>query len=406
LLKPYRELFAVRGAIGFSAAAFVGRLPSAMLGLAVILGISKTTGSYADAGAVGASAMLGLALGAPLSGRLVDRHGQRRVLLSFAILHSLGMSALIAAAELRAPLRVLCVAGVVAGASRLSVGTLARTRWAYALRSAGGEGRAAALLTAYAFESVLDEVVFISGPILATLLCTAVHPFAGLACCLALSVVGSMALAGQRTTEPPVEPAPRRREFALAIPGMLVICASTVCLGVSAGAIDVAVVARADAFGSRGLSGVLLATLALSSMLAGSWYGARPWRVAPHALWIRCLLVLVCGLVPFAFAASAAHLALAMFVAGLAIAPTSIAGMVLAERLLPARVLNEGMSVCMTAMALGIAAGGWLCGVLVDRGAQGAIPIPVAAASAALVIAASCSRWLAARESLAPSRTP
>ncbi|XYH97090.1 MFS transporter [Sorangium sp. So ce1128] len=395
MVKTYWKLFAIPGAMGFSTAALLGRLPAAMLGLAVILGMSKLTGSYATAGAVAAFTMLGTAIGAPLSGRLVDRHGQRPILLLFAVLHLVGLSALVVSAQLGAPLQAVCAAGAVTGASRVSAGTLARTRWAYVMRRLDQEHRAATLQTAYAFESVVDEVVFISGPILVTLLSTTVHHLAGLACCLVLSVAGSVALAAQRGTEPPVEGAPDRSQSALAVPGLLVLSAATAFIGVSAGAVEVAVVARADAFGSRALAGLMMATLAFSSMISGFWYGARAWKLAAHALWLRCLALLVCGLVPFAFAAAPWSLVLALFVAGLTIAPSSIAALVLAERLLPASLLNEGMSVEMTAMALGMAAGGWLSGVLVDSfGAHRAVALPALSVFAALVIAAAGSRWL------------
>ena len=247
--------------------------------------------------------MIGMALCAPFSGRLVDRYGQRQILLIFAMLNFIGTSALIACIQLGASLEISCIAGAITGASRLSTGTMARTRRAYVTEVLNPAQRARTLQAAYAFESVIDEVVFIFAPILATLLCTAVHPLAGLVCCLVSYVVGAVALALQTGTQPTIESVHQRQSSALTVPGLQVIFAAILFIGISAGAVEVIVVARADALGSRSLVGLLMATLAFSSMLAGFWYGARTFKFSAHSLWIRCLGLLVLALVPFAFAA-------------------------------------------------------------------------------------------------------
>lgn len=395
--NSYWKLFAISGAARFSAAAFLGRLPAGMIGFAIILPISILIGSYTSAGAVAASTMVGMALCAPFSGRLVDRHGQGPILLLFAVLNFIGTTALIACIHFGAPLGILCIAGAITGASRLSTGTMARTRWAYVLRTLAPERCKERLQAAYAFESIVDEVVFILAPIFVTLLCTAVHPLAGLLCCLVSYVVGAVALAVQRSTQPPVEPVSEKQSSALAVPGLQVILAAILFIGISAGAVEVIVVAHADNSGSRSLAGFLMAILAFSSILAGFWYGARTFKLSAHSLWIRCLGLLVLALLPLAFATNLAVLALSLFIAGLSIAPTSIAGQVLTERILLPSLLNEGMSVVVTAMILGMAAGSWFSGVLIDKfGAYSAGVFPALAAFAALIIATVCMRALTA----------
>ena len=56
------------------------------------------------------------------------------------------------------------------------------------------------------FEAVVDESVFIVGPILVTLLATLVDPVAGIAATVVAGVGGSLAFAAQRGTEPPAHP--------------------------------------------------------------------------------------------------------------------------------------------------------------------------------------------------------
>lgn len=384
----YGELFSISGAAQFCSAALLGRLPSGMIGLAILLPISKLSGFYASAGVVVASIMASMAISAPFTGRLVDRYGQRKILFSFAFLNFIGTLALIICVQLNASLAVLCLAGAITGASRLSTGTMARTRWAYVINKNFPAKQSERLLkSAYAFEGVVDEIVFISAPIIATFLCTYVHPLAGLFCCLIAYVFGATLLALQTRTEPIVLTVTKDAS-ALGIRSLWGIFAAILCIGISAGAVEVIVVARADDSGWRSLTGLLMAVLAMSSMLAGFWYGERTFKLSAYSLWIRCLGLLVCALIPFAFAPNLFLLALALFIAGLLIAPTSISGQVLTQQLLPASVLNEGMSMIVTGMILGMALGGWFSGILIDKlDAYRAGILPVVAALSAFAIA-------------------
>src|SRR5215470_12038466 len=116
-----------------------------MLGLGTIVLVQSLTGSYGLAGAVTAAAAVCFAAGAPVAGRLADRAGQ---------------AGLVAAATAGGPRWALFAAAVPAGAAFPQLPAMVRARWAALL----GEGPA--LQTAYALESVLDEVICIAGPVL------------------------------------------------------------------------------------------------------------------------------------------------------------------------------------------------------------------------------------------------
>ncbi len=111
---------------------------------------------------------------------------------------------------------------------------------------------------------------------------------------------------------------------------------------------------------------------------------------------MRCIGLLVLALVPFIFATNLVTLALTLFVAGIAIAPTAISGQILTERTLPTALLNEGMSMIVTAMILGMALGAWLSGLLIDKmGTYLTGILPALATLAALLIASLCTRAFA-----------
>ena len=77
-----------------------------------------------------------------------------------------------------------------------SLGSLVRSRWSALL------GDSPLLHTAFSFESVADELIFVTGPALVTILATQVLPVAGIAVAAVLAVTGSLLLAVQRGTEP------------------------------------------------------------------------------------------------------------------------------------------------------------------------------------------------------------
>ncbi|MCH8629320.1 hypothetical protein MM440_16460 [Arsenicicoccus piscis] len=81
-------------------------------------------------------------------------------------------------------------------------------------------------------------------------------------------------------------------------------------------------------------------------------------------------------------------LAAVLLVAGSAIAPTLITAMMLAQRLVPESQINEGMTIVMTGLLIGIALGSSAAGGMIDAyGASRAFLVPVLAAFLAFALA-------------------
>ena len=79
---PYADILRLPSVPRLLSAAVLGRMPVGMGAIAIFLLVRGAGGSYATAGlAVGASTVAGC-VGAPILGRLVDRHGQPRTLLA------------------------------------------------------------------------------------------------------------------------------------------------------------------------------------------------------------------------------------------------------------------------------------------------------------------------------------
>ncbi|HWS57764.1 MAG TPA: MFS transporter, partial [Actinotalea sp.] len=376
MLQPYREVLSRPGALAFSAAGALARLPMSMVGIGIVLMVSELYGSYGLAGRVSAVYVVTHAICSPPLARLVDRHGQARVMRPALAVSALGLTGLVVVALLHGSPWWLYAAAIVTGASLGSIGALVRARWTHLLTDSRD------LHTAYSLESALDELVFIIGPVLATVLATAVQPTAGLVVPIAAVLVGGLLFLGLRGSEPPPsrQPAGHGPRVIRSAP-MIVLSGTFVCMGAIFGATDVATVAFAEEQGAKGAAGVILGIFAAGSLLAGLGYGTRHW-VSP--LWQRFtigMVALAAGVSLFFVVDSLVALAAVMFVTGFAIAPTLINGNGLVQLFVPRAQLTEGLTWVGTALGFGVSIGSSLAGALVDaRGSDGGFLVVVASA--------------------------
>ncbi|MEO7944173.1 MAG: MFS transporter, partial [Marmoricola sp.] len=263
MLASYRRVFAHPGALAFSVTGLVARLPISMMTLGIVLLVSALRDSYSLAGQVSAAYVIGNAASAVPQGRLVDRFGQRVVLHVDSVVFALSSSLAIVSITDGWTLPWPHVWAFMAGISLPQIGTMVRARWAHLL-----EARTE-LNTAFAVESVADELVFVTGPALVALLSTAWVPQAGLVTAVVVGTVGSVTLSLQLQTEPPAHPHDPEVVRSAMPWGLLVpLTISAVALGSVFGALEVATVAFADGAGHKALSGLLLGAFALGSMLA------------------------------------------------------------------------------------------------------------------------------------------
>lgn len=391
MLGRYRSAFARPGAAAFSAAGFVSRLPIAIYPIAIVLIISGRTHAYGFAGVVSGSYVIGGALGNPVAGVLVDRYGQHRMLPRFLVGHLLSAGLFAALITARAPLWTLLAPGLLMGVTLLNIGALIRARWSNAWPDDGARRS-----TAYSVESTLDEVIFVLGPLIATVLATHAPALITLGLALLLVGAGSLWLAGQRETEPPVRvrQAGERHDFALRYRGMLLITWVMVFMGAVFGSAEVVMVAFCGQHGQRSSAGWVVACFAAGSGLAGIGYGARHWRMPLLRRFVVSAIGF--GLLPLLLLAADGvwQLALIVGVVGLGAAPTLIGAFGLVDSIAPASSLTEGLTWIGTGLSVGYGFGAAVVGGIADRhGAHLAFTVPVLCALAA----AGCALLLARR---------
>jgi MFS family permease len=404
--NAYLSLLRIPGAARFSVSAAIGRLPMSMFGLGTVLLVKATTGQYGLAGFVSGAGSVGYAVCAPHIATLADRLGQGRVLRPLVAFFALSTSVFVACAELHAPVWALLVTGCLAGASMPSLGSMVRARWSTLL--AGSP----TLHSAFALESVVDEMIFVAGPAVVTLLATKLLPASGVGTALVLCVIGTLLFAAQRRTEPPhglpagidsrdeagagaaslnrpgaldtghEQPARRglagvrpgwrgragaaRRWRGLAAPGLATLAPAYLFLGAMFAAIDLSTVDFAQVQGHKPLAGFILGTYALGSALGGLWYGSRTWRAPLERRFVVTLAITAAGVATFWMQPSLVSLDLSMLVCGLTISPTLIAGYSLIERQASDVRRTEAMTWLSSTISVGVAVGSSVAGQLVD----------------------------------------
>ncbi|MGW7199493.1 MFS transporter [Streptomyces chryseus] len=385
--SPYRRLFAVPGARAFTAGNLLARLPMGMFSVSAVMMIAGSRGSYALAGAVVATGLAVTAVVAPWTARLVDRHGQARVAVPATAVAVLGSLALLLCVRHGAPDWTL-FAAYAATATTPNTGGMSRARWAHLFRD-----DPAARHTANSFEQAADELCFMLGPVAAAFLCTALFPEAGTLTGAVLMMTGVLVFAVQRATEPPTTARTPGARSPVRLPGMPALLAVFLATGAVFGSMEVVTLAFADGAGHGAMAGPVLALQAAGSCAAGLLYGsARPARHAHRRLLVCVAAMTALMFLPLAAAStgSLAAVAGALLPAGAATAPTMVTGMTLLQGMVPAARLNEGMTLAVTALlggiAAGSAAGGWLAEHATPAAGYGA---PVASAAVALLLCAA-----------------
>lgn len=391
MFGPYIQVLRRPGAARFSAAGMLARMQMSMAGLGAVMLLSAERGSFAIAGTVSSIYALSAAAISPQISRLIDINGQRKVVPKQLLLHVPAIAAMIAVAVLTDMTWPIFALAFLAGASQPIIGPLVRTRWSAML--AGDP----ALRTAFAWESLIDEAVFIIGPPLATILALQLFPAAALVLATTFLIVGTLLLLTQRSTEPSPSGRSKGRggKPAIALPGVAGIAAIFALVGGIFGSFEVTTVAFAKEAGHSGVAGLLLALYALGSLLAGLVFGVANIKSSLLKQFGVSIAVLAVVTLPMPFLPNVWFVGGGLMVAGVACSPALISGMSLVERIVPAHRLTETMSWTGSGMAVGIAMATPLAGIVIDdRGASDAYWVTSGCAIGAFLVALLVHRSL------------
>ena len=377
MLDNYRELFQLPGAKRISSAGFIARMPIAMDTIAIILFVHSVDKRYSIAGALTAVAALTTVISIPLWAKAADRIGQRRVLLTAVPIRVSAFITFILLVENGAPTWSWFIAIFLAESSSLSIGSMTRRRWVNLIDNKNKD----LLSTSYAFESLLDEFVYIIGPIITTAIVAATEPVAGLILGICFLVIGVPLIATHRNSDPVIEPrelgeklksVTRNRQLqAVGIP--LTIAGG--CFS----AINISVVAFANEKSMASTAGLVLGAWAAGGAVSAIINGAITWRISHGVRYLGYLAGITVVAISFPFISNLYLLAFALFLQGMCIGPLLPNGLPLVTNSVPTSQMTHAITLVTSGIPLTGALSSFLSGRIIDSyGARAGMWLPFA----------------------------
>lgn len=384
MFTPYRRLLAIPGALRFSLAGFIFRMPISMDPLAIIFIVFHASHSYALAGSIAAVGEIVVTIALPFWARTSDRIGQSRTLYMVIPARAISLLTFILLVSYHAPVWSWFLTIIAVEASVINAGGLVRRRWSWTL----AEDKEL-LNTAYSYESLMDECIFILGPVLATLCATLIAPSAALIASLIFMLVGSSIFILQKSSEPPPHP---RDEVTPHPPVMRnktvqAVVLPFIFLGAFFSSVGLVVVAYAQEQHAVSRTGLLLAIWASGSAIAAFVNGSIKWRINHARKFLTFFPILTLLSVPFLFVNNLTTLSIALFCNGLGIAPLLVSAYGVAEAAVPPGQITETLAWVFSGLPVGGAIASALTGAIIDNyGASRGFLVPVIALSCALAM--------------------
>ncbi|KAA6457472.1 MFS transporter [Bacillus cereus] len=382
MFNSYREIFSAPGTKGFSLAGFIARMPISMMGIGIVTMLSQVSGDYWLAGAVAATFTLSSALLAPHISRMADQLGQSRILLPTTGISVFFTIHLLLCTKYEAPYWTLFLSALCAGCMP-NMSAMVRARWTKLYRGSHK------LHTAFSFESVVDEICFIIGPVLSVSLSVMFFPEAAPLLSSVFLTIGVCLFTMQKSTEPPVHPRDiTNNGTVFKIGSLRVLVFTLIAIGTIFGTIDVVSVAFAEQQGNTVAASFVLSVYAIGSCLAGLIFGTLKLNTPPYNQFLIAVTLSMITMLPLVFVNRITWLVVIVFFAGLSVAPTMIITMGLVEKIVPESKITEGMTWAITGLGIGVSLGSAIAGLVIDNfGAHVGFNVAIIAGGLALTIA-------------------
>ncbi|PDZ02567.1 MFS transporter [Bacillus cereus] len=382
MFNSYREIFSSPGTKGFSLAGFIARMPISMMGIGIVTMLSQLRGDYWLAGAVAATFTLSSALLAPHISRMADQLGQSRILLPTTGISVFFTILLLLCTTYEAPYWTLFLSALCAGCMP-NMSAMVRARWTKLYRGSHK------LHTAFSFESVVDEICFIIGPVLSVSLSVMFFPEAGPLLSSVFLTIGVCLFTMQKSTEPPVHPHDiTNKGTVFKIGSLRVLVCTLIAIGTIFGTIDVVSVAFAEHQGNTVAASFVLSVYAIGSCLAGLIFGTLKLNTPPYNQFLIAVTLSTITMLPLVFVNTITWLVVIVFFAGLSVAPTMIITMGLVEKIVPESKITEGMTWAITGLGIGVSLGSAIAGLVIDNfGARAGFSVAIIAGGLAFTIA-------------------
>ncbi|MFI5804369.1 MFS transporter [Streptomyces sp. NPDC051561] len=387
---PARPVLAQRHVARLLIGTLVGRLPTGMVPVALILLASGQGGSLTVGGLLCALYGLASALGQPLLGRLVDRRGQTLV-TTLAVLTTTACLLLLPLLGFTAHPAYTAGLVVLAGLSTPPLEAGLRALWPVVLPDPVQQRAALALDTGS------QGSIFVAGPPLAAALCATAGPTVTLVVSAGLGLLGAALVVTARPSRQ-WRPAPDAGTNGMLGPlrhrGLRSLFLALAGTGFALGALNVWAVSRASAYDLNMLTGVIPAALSVGSLLGGALYGRRTWPGSLAAQLTCAATAFAVAWLPLGLADGPLPAMLLPVLPGLFLTATITSAFLLVDALAPAGTLTEACAWLIAAVGVGQAAGTAVAGAAADQPFYAAT-LPAAGALATVSVLLIAHRSLA-----------
>ncbi|MCR8669863.1 MFS transporter [Agrococcus sp. HG114] len=374
-MRAYSEVLRVPGLARIILAQLIARFPAGMYSLGILMHMEQQHGSYTAAGLVLAAFSVGMAIAGPFVSRLMSRFGTVTVLVVTAII---SISALLAIASFALPLWGDVLAGAVAGAAMPPIVPTVRTLYPRMVQQR-------LLSPLFSLDAALQEIIWVFGPVLLTLLVSIMGTGPTLLVTIAIQAGGALLfIVSPEVRRLRIPPTTRKLGRVLRKPPVLLsVIVSSMFIGGFA-AVEAGVVAT---FGEGALeAGIVLAISAIGSLIGGFAVGSRgisPWSVAAR------LGVVTVGMAIALPMTEVVGLSAALFLAGLGTAPALAAFSAIVAGTVKFADTPEAYAWIGTGQLLGAAVGSAIAGVAIDAlGGVGGVWVALIMTAIAAIIAA------------------
>ena len=350
-MSSYGALFRAPGFLRVIVSQLYARFPFGMMTLAFVMHIEHVHHSYAVAGLALGADTIGAAISGPVLGRLLSKYGTTRVLVTTA---SIGAAAMTGIGVFNAPPVVMIALALVVGLTSPPIQTAARTIYPTLVKKKD-------LPAVYSLDATSQELIWVIGPVLATVLAAQINTMFVVVLMAAVQVSGAIWFCSNREVNQMVIPSPNRRMggvltnkivLTTAILGLLLIGGFS---GVEVG--TVAVVPKA-------MAGLVIGALSLGSIFGGVLLGNR--TKSRWSLTLLLGLVLLGYLLLWVSPSDPIWIAICLFISGVGVAPSlGILGAAIAGNL-KAGDAAEANGWASTGQLMGYSAGAALSGIAID----------------------------------------
>ncbi|MFJ8959908.1 MFS transporter [Lentzea sp. NPDC102401] len=388
-LAPFKSVLALPGVRPLMLLMLFARIPPTAAGVTVTLHVVTTLDKgYAAAGTVGFATMIGLGLGSPLMGKLVDSLGLRFVL---------ALSVLEGAFWLSAPFMDYYVLLVLAFANGLvAVPVMSIGRQALTAIVPEPQRR-----PAFSLDSISVELSFMVGPAAGVLIATKFSTgtalvVIGLAILTASAVLFAVNPVLLHEDDAVEGSPPKLREWLRGpmIAALIIPFGATMVLS----GMEISAIASLERTGQQSWLGLIFFVMCAASALGGLFYGTLK-RVPTGVVLLACMALLE---IPVGLGdGSVWLLALALIPMNLACAPTITASSEQIAKSAPPTARGLALGLQGSAFTFGVAAGQPLAGLAVDHSGP---PLGFVVAGLAGLVVAGVG-WALSRQRQAVSAT-